>query len=498
MGVASTDVFDSHNITGTTPSVPAPFRFERGQDLIVTLVVGDVRTLLVYGVDYTVDGGGVTAGGTVNFTPSRTETGTIEIERSTQALQDLRLKDTGAVDVVGIERGLDRVSMLLQEVRAVLGRSFRFALSLPLLAPLSPLAGDAGKVLRWNDTLTGFVFGDVAAWKVGSGAPASDLGVVGDVYLDLANGDFYGPKTGAGWGAVAGNLRGPMGEVVGPAGATALAPAMFADGTGKVLANPTALQRNRLKYTVGQSIEWNGVDLPADGGFAWEDGAALSRVTYAELLGVLTKTAAGTSSNGSATVSGLPDLRGIGLEGARIEGPGLGATVTVSAIAASSITLSSNAGAGAGAGTFRIFPHGNGDGSTTFNLPNSRGRTAIGRDDMGGTAAGVVTDTGTGNSGLNAKSLGKTGGVDRRTQTTAEMPAHAHGVTDPTHSHTTNANQLTSAVQAQAGSPYGVNNGAATVNPAATGISINNNGSGNAAPLVQPSIVKNKIIFHGV
>lgn len=39
--------------------------------------------------------------------------------------------------------------------------------------------------------------------------------------------------------------------------------------------------------------------------------------------------------------------------------------------------------------------YGAGDGSTTFNIPDLRGRIVIGRDDMGGTRANRITNTGT-------------------------------------------------------------------------------------------------------
>jgi microcystin-dependent protein len=47
-----------------------------------------------------------------------------------------------------------------------------------------------------------------------------------------------------------------------------------------------------------------------------------------------------------------------------------------------------------------------GDGSTTFNVPDLRGRVLVGKDDMGGSAASRVT---TGNEGLNAGNLAETG-----------------------------------------------------------------------------------------
>ena len=60
---------------------------------------------------------------------------------------------------------------------------------------------------------------------------------------------------------------------------------------------------------------------------------------------------------------------------------------------------------------------GAGDGSTTFNLPDLRGRVAVGKDNMGGTSANRVTGAGT---------QGATGGVETHTLSISEMPSHAH------------------------------------------------------------------------
>ena len=72
--------------------------------------------------------------------------------------------------------------------------------------------------------------------------------------------------------------------------------------------------------------------------------------------------------------------------------------------------------------------YGVGDGSTTFNLPDLRGRTVFGRDNMGGLAANRITNSGTGNPGIDGTSLGATGGADRYALQAAQMPGHTHGL----------------------------------------------------------------------
>lgn len=69
--------------------------------------------------------------------------------------------------------------------------------------------------------------------------------------------------------------------------------------------------------------------------------------------------------------------------------------------------------------------YGTGDGSTTFGLPDLRGRVAGGKDNMGGSAASRLT---TGGAGVDGATLGAAGGAQTHTLTTGQLPSHTHGI----------------------------------------------------------------------
>ena len=118
--------------------------------------------------------------------------------------------------------------------------------------------------------------------------------------------------------------------------------------------------------------------------------------------------------------------------------------------------------------------YGAGDGSTTFNLPDCRGRATAGKDDMGGTSANRLTNQ---SGGVNGDVLGAVGGAETHTLTIPQIPPHAHGIDlFQNLSGVDNGNQ-----------PRPANSTSVTLNTRETG-------GGNAHNNVQPTIIFNKII----
>jgi microcystin-dependent protein len=170
--------------------------------------------------------------------------------------------------------------------------------------------------------------------------------------------------------------------------------------------------------------------------------------------------------------------------------------------------------------------YGIGDGSTTYNLPDCRGRATFGQDNMGGTAAGRISVAG---DNFDGTVLGGSGGGQNQTLSTVNLaahdhapytsntaitdPGHGHSVNDPGHSHKAGNNQnfITLGSTTSAAGNTAASTTASTAT-ATTGLTVSNNttgitaattttdttaGSGTPFSVLSPAIIFNKIIFAG-
>ena len=240
---------------------------------------------------------------------------------------------------------------------------------------------------------------------------------------------------------------------------------------------------NRPAISPGLGVENFSTQLPT-GRWLWQDGAAYTRTTYAALFAAITRTCQGNVASGSNVVSGLTvDPRTLNIIGSIVEGLGIPVGTTVVSVTATSMTLSKNATGTAAGTTIRFLPYGQGDGFSTFNVPDKRARIA-----MGAGTDGTLTQ----------RSLGQKLGEENHLLSVGEMPAHAHGVNDPGHFH-----DYFSGVGSPGdnGIPSRDNDGntpdrSPTTSVNTTGVTIAATGGGQAHNNVPPVLVCNFIISY--
>ena len=142
---------------------------------------------------------------------------------------------------------------------------------------------------------------------------------------------------------------------------------------------------------VGTIMPYSGFVVPTNWALAY--GQALLRTTYPELLAALTITDTTVScTSTSPSLSGWADTSLMRV-GAPVESSCIPTgSVIVSITNSTTIVVSHNAVATVVVPA-TVFPWGNGDGVTTFNVPDLRGRVTAGADAMGGTAANRLQAT---------------------------------------------------------------------------------------------------------
>ncbi len=163
--------------------------------------------------------------------------------------------------------------------------------------------------------------------------------------------------------------------------------------------------------TAGSVMDFAGLSAPT--GWLLCGGQAVSRTTYSVLFAAITISGNGTRTSASPTITALADTSNMRV-GMPVSGTGIPSSTKIRSVdSGTQITLSANA-TSSGTSTVVVAPFGVGDGSTTFNLPDFRGRMAIGPDDMaGGGAANVsqITSTLTTSNGSATATVGSATGL---------------------------------------------------------------------------------------
>jgi microcystin-dependent protein len=415
--------------TGNGSSVTpysVPFYFLSEADIKVVLTDGSgVESSLTETTHYVLSGAGEAGGGSLTTVAAYDGTHTLTIYREPEQTQSAEFQSTGALPADTLTRGLDKLTMLVQSLSRKVTRCFR----------LNDKAGDVVALSEATRANTVFGFG-------AGGDPMLRDRVALLSLLSLSS-----------------SLQGAPTAFWSDDGERALKVPDFVGQLGLQL-NTSALYRS-----IGASAgSWSLLIRDEDdmtGNDALRAPSQQSVKAYVDARDVVSVATAQAAAS-AADAAYLP-------AGAVIPFAG---TVSPSGWllcygqAVSRVTYGTLFAA---VGT----TYGTGDGSTTFNVPDLRGRAVAGKDDMGGSAASRLTNSGTGNPGVNGSALGAAGGADRHQLTIGQMPAHTHSIV-----------YNNSIGAAASGVILGSNSGSST----------GSTGGDQAHPNLQPTLVLNYII----
>lgn len=210
-----------YDTNGTTGPWSIPFYFLEDADILAVYAdATGAETNLVLTTDYSLTGAGDESGGTMTTVSAYAAGGTLTILRDVDALQTTEFQDGDNFPASAVNRGLDRLTMIVQQLKEKVGRALLFPVSddtsgaLPSVAVRAntelrfdadgnlnfdaPASGSAADVLvrlassavGWGSKLVAYMLratGSVARWvedKLAESVSVKDFGVVGDGVAD--------------------------------------------------------------------------------------------------------------------------------------------------------------------------------------------------------------------------------------------------------------------------------------------------------------------------
>jgi hypothetical protein len=266
---------------------------------------------------------------------------------------------------------------------------------------------------------------------------------------------------------------------------------------------------------VGTILPWAGFNFNVPPNWQLAYGQALSRTTFAQLEAAITiSTTTGNCVSSSTTISGFADTSQLRV-GAPVEASCLPTGDTVATIVNGTTITVSVAATATGTFTVTAFPWGNGDGVSTFNLPDLRGRVLPGADAMGGTAASRLTST---FYGANASPPAVAGGGQGNTASTSIAIGNVPTITSNQNGLVVNSTQsngftpvfnanpagsvAAGGINVQGGNPNNLSATAVTTS-ATINVNVTSNNTGGSSPpaassaifsVIQPSLTMDYII----
>jgi len=521
--IPANDRYERFIAVGGQTVFPYNFPIYSDADLTVTRERAGVVATLAFGADYTVSGAGVQGGGNVTLTSGATASDVIVLAGTQQLSRTTAFTNGGDLTADALNAEFNR--LVIGEQQAA--NAIRRALTLPVTDALTemelpPVSERGGKIFAFDAAgrisltvpvqvgpITASIFmagvllaADAIAARTAIGAASGlaqpDTTGTSTAYVltapalpgSLAQGLVLRTRAHVTCGDVPTlNMNGtgakavrrvcdggtiPLGTSDWKAGITLT---LMYDATLDAWVTDAPIG---CQATLGQLLPVASPFRPK--GTLWCDGAAISRTTYARLFDAMVLQFTGNTVSGNAVISAIANTSGVDV-GMPLSGPNIPAGATVASFTGTSITMSANAtGPGTGVAIV-VAPAGIGDGTTTFNLPDLRGRAPFGRDDMNGTAASRLT---TGVSGIRGTRLGAAGGDER-------MHQHTHTITDPGHTHPYAGFGFAGST---ATGPGVINLGNGNTTSNTTGITNQNAGAG-ASQNVPPALVCNWVIFAG-
>ena len=457
MTVTTTTNKVSFSANGSTTVFAYNFKIFADADLTVIIRAADgTETTKTLTTHYTVSGAGSSSGGNVTFTSGNTPANgeTVVIKRELDVTQSTDYVANDPFPAASHEDALDRLTMIAQQQTEQIGRSIVF--------PDTDTAATAipNSVTRANKFLGFGSSGEVAVLSSTGTAPGSiDTGNLVDSAVTSAK-------------IADGTIQ------TGDIADAQITSAKIADGavaTADIANDAVTADKIADNAVVQAAIADNAVGT---------NQIANSAVTAAKLGSDVQLIPAGTIFPTARAHTNLPSgyLLCDGSSQLQSDYPLLFQAI----------------------GTI----YGSGSGSNTFSLPDLRGRVVAGKDDMGGSAAGVITSSqSNSDDAISGTTLGDKGGDEVQDLQETHLPSHTHTVNSVTvfgwrgggsGDGSQNAAGLQyAAVSNQGGATFKQ----ATTNAVTTGTgtgthtaSLANTGNGTAVNNMQPTIILNYII----